>query len=114
MYLEKKEMAVNEEASMEVKAEGGEAHGAGEGPVVQALEVAFVKVISKGFGDVLNKLEGIFDVQEKAMSTKDKSEAETQAKKLADDKAADQVGNLSNFPHLTLPKNLLFLHVNSL
>ena len=98
MYLEKKEMAVNEEASMEVKAEGGEAHGAGEGPVVQALEVAFVKVISKGFEDVLKKIEVIFDVQEKATDSKGKSEAESEAEKPAEDKAADQVPTYLTFP----------------
>ncbi len=85
-------MAVKDEDMMDVKEQGGEAHGAGEGPVVQALEVAFVKVISKGFEGVLNKIEEIFDVKEKATGTKGESEAEMQDKKLAEDKAADQVG----------------------
>jgi hypothetical protein len=85
-------MEVTEEASMEVKAEGGVANGAGEDAVLQALEAAVGQVIGKGFEDVLNKIEEIFDVQEKAMSTKDKSEAEMQAKKLAELEAADQVG----------------------
>ena len=59
-------LEAQEQASMQVDGEGGEASGAGEGAVVHTLEVALVKAISKGFEDVIQKIEATFDLKDKA------------------------------------------------